>query len=1209
MNDPQPSPSPEELLEAIRAMRQRLAGLEQAVSRMQRAAAAQPPTKPPTEEARPAAPAPPATKPPPVLTPAVEALVGAAAEGPPQAAERPPTPPAEPVPEGAAPAAAPSAEPVSTTITETPAAAARRPGLSLEQTLGTRWMLYVGIVVVLIAGFFFFQYAFERGWISREVRLLAGAAAGLVMIAIGQWALIRRKLRLFAAGIMGGGIVLLYFVVFVASPNGWYGPYDIIGSETAFALMCVVTALGMGLSLQTGMLSSSVISLIGAFATPVLLSTGENRQVFLMCYVLLVNAGFLAVGLVKGWRILGPMALVGAAAIFAGWYAQHFRDAAWPRTCLFGWLFLAEFLAYVCVGSVAKRIESTWAKALGLCAGSGALVLWLVMFGAMPVGWFLFCAAALAAAGLAVGTWRNWRDFCIGSLAWSAVGLTWQAASADSHQTTLMCYLLDVTAVPLYIALARRWKELAPLALIQAVIVVAVWFARHFQQEAWRATNLFAWLLAAELITFVVIGAVKERLERHWVEGLTFFTGSAAVILWLYMFDAMPAAWFLSCVTVMAAVALVIGVWRGGRAVTIAALAWCMIAFFRQAIGPEDHQAMLMCFLLAVNTAVLIVALAKRWVELAPLALLGSVLVFGAWHAWHFEAAAWSTSNLFAWLLLGEFVAWTCLASATDRLEAPFCQTLIVLAGSAAAAVWLVMIESMPATWLLGNVLALVVVTLAIGLWRNWDWPCGAAFAWSAVALLAELLYKYQPDMPLADRWFLAIWAWVFFAVFSVHVFVRAFWKRRPTAEYLHASIGTLAMAGMFALTYGLLRGPYRDWMGGYTAALGAAAIAAAWVLRHLAGRRKLAYAYLGQGLVLLALAAPIQFDRAAVPITWAVQGVVVMFLARRLKNLLLLVKSPVVLALAVMHFFAKSLPEDPRLGETMFVFCQTPVTFGLLLALGLTAAILAAAAILRAGKAILNDYLEYPLAVVMVVAAAGLLALRTGLELPVTGATWCWGALTAGLAAAAIWRRSDWLGLTAGIALLIVAAKWALFDTLTLWAAFGPDTAPVPVGNWQCLAGVLTAAGMLAYLHALRRRLAATWDMLGPSFNRKACEVVVGILAAVMIVYAGSFEIDRYFASGRLAWQDPFQAKQTAYSIWWAVYATVLIILGFVRSSRPVRYLALVLFTVTLVKVFLVDMARVEAVYRILSFLCLGTLLLAGSWLYHRYFREKLAA
>lgn len=37
--------------------------------------------------------------------------------------------------------------------------------------------------------------------------------------------------------------------------------------------------------------------------------------------------------------------------------------------------------------------------------------------------------------------------------------------------------------------------------------------------------------------------------------------------------------------------------------------------------------------------------------------------------------------------------------------------------------------------------------------------------------------------------------------------------------------------------------------------------------------------------------------------------------------------------------------------------------------------------------------------------------------------------------------------------------------------------------------------------------------------------------------------------------------------------------------------------------------MREVKAVYRILSFLCLGALLVAASWLYHRYFREKLTA
>jgi uncharacterized membrane protein len=51
-----------------------------------------------------------------------------------------------------------------------------------------------------------------------------------------------------------------------------------------------------------------------------------------------------------------------------------------------------------------------------------------------------------------------------------------------------------------------------------------------------------------------------------------------------------------------------------------------------------------------------------------------------------------------------------------------------------------------------------------------------------------------------------------------------------------------------------------------------------------------------------------------------------------------------------------------------------------------------------------------------------------------------------------------------------------------------------------------------------------------------------------------------------------------------------------------------MIVFAGTLAKVFLVDMRNVEAVYRILSFMCLGTLLIAASWLYHRYFRRLLA-
>ena len=62
----------------------------------------------------------------------------------------------------------------------------------------------------------------------------------------------------------------------------------------------------------------------------------------------------------------------------------------------------------------------------------------------------------------------------------------------------------------------------------------------------------------------------------------------------------------------------------------------------------------------------------------------------------------------------------------------------------------------------------------------------------------------------------------------------------------------------------------------------------------------------------------------------------------------------------------------------------------------------------------------------------------------------------------------------------------------------------------------------------------------------------------------------------------------------------------GFIFSRREVRYLALCILAVTLGKVLLVDLRETAAVYRVLSFIGLGLLLLGGVYIYTRAFRPK---
>jgi len=78
--------------------------------------------------------------------------------------------------------------------------------------------------------------------------------------------------------------------------------------------------------------------------------------------------------------------------------------------------------------------------------------------------------------------------------------------------------------------------------------------------------------------------------------------------------------------------------------------------------------------------------------------------------------------------------------------------------------------------------------------------------------------------------------------------------------------------------------------------------------------------------------------------------------------------------------------------------------------------------------------------------------------------------------------------------------------------------------------------------------------------------------------------------------------ARFAAISVLWGVFAAALMVLGFARRAVVLRHCSITLFAATVVKVLVNDMANVSTPYRILSFLVIGLLLVAMSFLYHRY-------
>lgn len=174
------------------------------------------------------------------------------------------------------------------------------------------------------------------------------------------------------------------------------------------------------------------------------------------------------------------------------------------------------------------------------------------------------------------------------------------------------------------------------------------------------------------------------------------------------------------------------------------------------------------------------------------------------------------------------------------------------------------------------------------------------------------------------------------------------------------------------------------------------------------------------------------------------------------------------------------------------------------------------------------------------------------------------------------------------------------------LMLVFGPGAAiyfKSEVRYWPLLSwhSVPYFAGMAAalYIAAKSRRMGA------PSGLEDA--VPVGAVNAANLAALAYLSLEVFgFYHGwgeRLGLANNIRnAIQMTLSVIWTVYAIGLIVAGFIWKNRSLRFMAIVIFAVTILKVFLFDLANLDTIYRIISFIVLGGLLVVVSFLYQRY-------
>ena len=105
------------------------------------------------------------------------------------------------------------------------------------------------------------------------------------------------------------------------------------------------------------------------------------------------------------------------------------------------------------------------------------------------------------------------------------------------------------------------------------------------------------------------------------------------------------------------------------------------------------------------------------------------------------------------------------------------------------------------------------------------------------------------------------------------------------------------------------------------------------------------------------------------------------------------------------------------------------------------------------------------------------------------------------------------------------------------------------------------------------------------------------------------SLEIRRLFHGPVMIDGLTSDVEQYTYSIAWLAFGVFLLAIGIVANSQRARLASAAVIALTIGKVFLIDLSTLTGVYRALSFMGLGLVLVAIGWFYQKVlFRRPVA-
>lgn len=474
---------------------QRVDRLEARVARIERlfdlppVESSTPPAPPPDADESPAAPVAPATTPvaakvdavdEPVAPPLLDQRDSATTDG----------------TSDAAPAAPPTVVPTHkqsatsrlfTTAARSPSDATSRRGFDfgwLEEHFAGKWMAYIGSLVVVIGAGLLAKLAYDAGlWgmISPAIRCVLLGLFGGALVGGGEYTL-RKWGRPAAVGLFSAGIGVWFITAYATA--AWY---QLLPEFGAWLLMALVAAAGFVLTARTRSLTIGVLTLIAAYATPLLMHRAANDPIVLPLYLTAVFSVPLALSAFRPrpFRPLRFVALGGQALLGAVWLL--WRADAWQTVVFFGgiwWAMVAAESIYA-----AHRKQSRAGNALATLIGTA-----LFVTGA--------CIAIHTSLTAAAPYWSGGLTLCVAALAVVAAvqfgdGIEPLRTKPETALSVLTLAMWLQAGVLTVVAAALLLDHLALTIAWLAVAIATIEVGRRLRSTLTDAFGLIVLALAA----------------------------------------------------------------------------------------------------------------------------------------------------------------------------------------------------------------------------------------------------------------------------------------------------------------------------------------------------------------------------------------------------------------------------------------------------------------------------------------------------------------------------------------------------------------------------------------------------------------------------------------------------------------------------------------------------------------------------------------